>query len=146
MVGADRPHQVELAGAADAGDLRSERLGDLHGVAADTARGTDDQHLLSCLQAADVAQSAQCGHPGDRHGSGLLEGEVRGLERELVLARSGELGERALADTEHLVAGLEARDLIADGNHHTRHIEAGNGVLRRAQAGHQSRGVGQTGH
>jgi hypothetical protein len=39
VVGAERPHQVQLAGAADAGDFRSQCLGDLHGVAADTARG-----------------------------------------------------------------------------------------------------------
>ena len=91
-------------------------------------------------------QPAQCGHPGDRHGGGLLEGEVRRFARQLVLARGGELGERALADTEHLVTGLEARDLTADRNHHTRHVEAGNRVLGRAQADHQACGIGHTGH
>ena len=92
-----------LLGAADAGDFRSECLGDLHGVGADTTRGADDQHLLPGLQAAE-SESAQRGHPGDRHGSGLLEGELRRLERQLVLACGRELGERALADAEHLVA------------------------------------------
>ena len=37
MVGADRADQIGLAGAAHAGDLGSEGLGQLHGVAADAS-------------------------------------------------------------------------------------------------------------
>ena len=68
------------------------------------------------------------------------------MRASLLLARGGELGERALADTEHLVTGLEAGDLTADCDHHTRHVETGNRVLGRAQADRQARGIGHAGH
>ena len=56
-----------------------------------------------------------------------------GLRRQLVLARRGELGERAFADAEHFVAGLEPRDVAADRDHDTGDVETGNGVLGRTQ-------------
>ena len=37
MVGTDRADQVRLPGAAYAGDLRPENLGELHGIAADAS-------------------------------------------------------------------------------------------------------------
>ena len=49
VVGAERADQVDLGGAAHAGDLGAERLGDLHGERADASRRADDQHLLPGL-------------------------------------------------------------------------------------------------
>ena len=48
VVGAEAAHQVDLRGAAHSRDLRAERLGQLHRVAADPAGCSDDQHLLAC--------------------------------------------------------------------------------------------------
>jgi hypothetical protein len=44
----------------------------------------------------------------------LLEGEVRGLGRELARSRDRVLGERARRGAEHLVARPEPRDAVAD--------------------------------
>jgi len=57
VVGTEQTHQIELGGAAHAGDLGTECLGQLHGIAADAAGGTDDQHPLPRRDPADVGQS-----------------------------------------------------------------------------------------
>ena len=49
VVGADRTDQVHVPGAAHAGDLGPERLGDLHRERADAAGGTIDEDLLAGL-------------------------------------------------------------------------------------------------
>jgi putative ABC transport system ATP-binding protein len=56
--GADK---LDVARAAHAGHLGTERLGDLHGEGADTARRAVDQHRIAGLHAADVAQALQGG-------------------------------------------------------------------------------------
>lgn len=48
-VGADRPNQTQLGGAAHAGHLRTEGLGELHGERADASAGADEQDLLPGL-------------------------------------------------------------------------------------------------
>jgi hypothetical protein len=72
MVGADRPDETRLRGAAHAGDLGAEGLRKLHGIGADASRGADDQNLLSGLDAPGVAQALDGGEPGNRHRAGLL--------------------------------------------------------------------------
>ena len=52
VVGADRAHHVDLGRAGHAGDDAAERLGQLHGVGADTAGRADDEHPLSGLEAS----------------------------------------------------------------------------------------------
>jgi hypothetical protein len=103
VVGAQGSHQVELRGAGHAGDVGPECLGELHGVAADTTGRADDQHRLSRLDAADVAQRLQGGARGDRHHRCLFEGNVHGLAGELVLSDRGILREGSSGDPEHLV-------------------------------------------
>jgi hypothetical protein len=46
LVGAERPDEVELAGAADPGDAGAERLGQLDRERPDAAGGPDDQDPL----------------------------------------------------------------------------------------------------
>ena len=46
LVGADRPDHLEIARAADAGELGAERTGDLHGEGADAAGCAVYQHPL----------------------------------------------------------------------------------------------------
>ncbi len=133
VVGAEGSHQVELRGAAHAGDLGAEGLGQLHGVAADAAGCADDQHVLARLDPAVVGQRLQRGGGRDRHDGGLLEGEVARLAGELVLAGHGVLGERALADAEHLVADGEPGHRRADRDDGAGDVEPGHRVLRPAE-------------
>ena len=91
--------------------------------------------MLSCLHAPDVGQALQRGESRDRDDRGLLEGEVRGLVGELVLAGAGVLGEGPAADAEDLVADLEAGHVCADGCDSARDVESGDEVLGGAQAG-----------
>src|SRR5215203_3202909 len=64
----------------------------------------------------------------------LLEGEVCGLGRELVLASTHVLGVGALSDAEHLITWLEAGHVLAECLHNPGHVRADDGVLGRAEA------------
>jgi hypothetical protein len=46
-----------------------------------------------------------------------------------VLIGGGVVGVRALGDPEHLIAGAEAGDVVADGDHAPGDVGAGNRVL-----------------
>jgi hypothetical protein len=138
VVGADRGDQVGLGRAAHAGDLCTEGLGDLHGERADAARCAGDQHVLAWPEAPGVAQALQGGQPGDRHGGGLGDGEAGRLAGELVRAGARVLGERTVADAEHLLADREPGDIGADGRDRAGHVEPGHGVSGGAQARDQA--------
>ena len=146
VVSPQRADEVELRRAAHAGDLGTERLGDLHGVAAHAARRAGDEDPLPGLHAAGVADGLQGGEPGDRNHGGLLEGEVRRLAGELRLLGDGVLGERAGADPVHLVAGGEPRDSGAYGHDRAGEVEARHPALGGAQPGHEACHAGQAGH
>ena len=94
----------------------------------------------------DVGHGLQRGEPGDRDDCGLLEGEVRRLAGELVLAGDGVLGERARGDPEHLVADGEPGHRGADGHDGAGDVAAGHRVLRPAEAEHEAQQVGLAGH
>jgi hypothetical protein len=74
----DRADQAGFRRAGHAGDRGPEGLGELHGVAADAARGADDQDLLPSPDSPG-AQALQGGEPGDRDDRGLLEAQPGGL-------------------------------------------------------------------
>lgn len=93
-------------------DLGSGCLGDLHGEAAHSSGGADDQHLVTRLDAPPVAYSLECGEGGDRHGGGLFE---RDVGRRGGGADARVLRERAVGDAEHGIARREARDVAAHG-------------------------------
>jgi hypothetical protein len=76
----------------------------------------------------------------------LLEGEVCGFRRELLLPSERVLGEGALADAEHLIAGSEPARILADRLHDPCEVHAGDGGLGRTEPERQSSEVGQTGH
>ena len=129
VVGADRAHHVDLGRAGHAGDDAAERLGQLHGVGADTTGRADDEHPLSGLEASDVGERLERGAAGDRGDAGLLERDVRRLVDQLVLVGGGVLRIGAVGDPEHLIAGAEACDLVADGDDPSGDIGPGNRVL-----------------
>jgi hypothetical protein len=67
--------------------------------------------------------------------------------RELVLAGTRVLGERASADVEHLVADLEPAHIPTDCHDRAGDVEPGNELLGLAQAGaHQAKQVRLAGH
>ena len=70
--------------------------------------------MLAGHHVGDRFEAPQGGEPGDRHCSGLFEGERRWLERQFVFAGGSELGEGALCHAEHLIARLEAGAGSAD--------------------------------
>lgn len=127
--------------------MRAEGLGHLHGVAAHAARGTGDQNLQPGLYLAVVSHRLQGGEPGDSDPSSLDEGEAGRLGDQLVLEGTCALGVGALADPEHLIAGLEAGHVPAHRLHDAGQVHARHGVLGCSQpiAGQADR-VGQAGH
>ena len=50
VLGTQRPHQVGLRRAADAGDVGAEVDGELHGVRPDPAGRPDDEHAVAGLR------------------------------------------------------------------------------------------------
>src|SRR5438094_5540019 len=80
-----------------------------------------------------VADGLERGQPRHADWSGLLEAEVLGLGRELVLLRHDVLGERTLADSEDLVARLEPGHALADRLDDARELTPEDGILGRAE-------------
>ena len=111
-------HEVHLAGAADPGDMRSERLGDLDGEGTDVSRRAVDQDPVARLDAPPAPQVLQRQDARLRHGGGLLEAHAGWLVGPRLLGSTGVLGEGAIAELgqvpEDLVAGPECRHASAD--------------------------------
>jgi hypothetical protein len=118
LVGADRTDQLELGGAGHPGDVRAERLGELHRERPHAARRADHQDLLPRLDLAHVAEALEGGEAGDGDGRGLLEGHV------------GRLGGEVLRRHPWAVALMESRR--TPGPADLRHHDAVIGCLRRA--------------
>ena len=134
MIGADRADEIHVRGAAHAGHLRAEGLGDLHGERAHAARRPVDEDLLPRLDLAVIAKQLESG--GCRHANGgcLLEGEIGRLLDELILGSARVLGERTSAPAEDFVSGTEGVDLRADRFDSPRDIGSRNCCLWLASA------------
>ena len=92
-VGADGTDHLHVPGAADAGHVRAERLGDLHRERSDASGRAVDQNPLSRLDPS-CAQTLQCGEPRKRNRGRLLERNVRGLRGQVRFGGTRILGER----------------------------------------------------
>src|SRR5829696_3018168 len=99
VIRTDGSDHLHLRGAAHAGDVCAERLGDLHGVGTHSSRRTNDKHFLPRAHLSMVTQGLQGGRAHDGYHSRLLKGEVRWLGGELVLPSTHVLGVGALSDT-----------------------------------------------
>ena len=86
VIGANRSNEIDFRRTAHAGDLRAERLGNLHRECADPTRSANDQDLLARLDAARVTQPLECREPSMRYRGRLCKRQVRRLWRELVLS------------------------------------------------------------
>jgi hypothetical protein len=133
VVGAERPHEVGLARAADAGHLAAERLRQLDGERAHASSRADDQDSLTGPDLAVVANGLEGRVAGDGDGCGLLEAEVGGLGREPVLSSARVLGERAAAGAEYPVPLPEPGHVPADGLDAPSQVVAEHRVPRRAE-------------
>src|SRR5437868_14584826 len=74
VIGADRLHKIDIARAANTGDLSSERFRDLDRESADPPRGAVNQNFLSSLNVSFVTKTLQRRDSGDSNRAGLLEG------------------------------------------------------------------------
>jgi hypothetical protein len=63
VIGAEGSNHIDLRCAAHTGDVGTVRLGDLHGEAAHSSRGADDQHRLTGLDPSVVAHRLESGEP-----------------------------------------------------------------------------------
>ena len=131
-VGAERTRLLDVARAADGGHVRPERLRDLDGERPDAAGGSVDQHPLTGLEPAVIAQPLERGQSGDPHRRGLLERDVRRLPDDV--GRAHVLGEGAVPAAEHLVAGREVGHVLPHGLHDSREVGAEEWALRPPHA------------
>jgi hypothetical protein len=142
--GAERAHELQVPGAAHAGDLRAERRGDLHGVAADAAGRAVDQHPVPGPRLADPADSAQRGGGRHRDRRSLLEREALRLGHEEFGPAAGVFGERARAEADNVLAGAQSAHVRADRLHPVGRVDAGHPGPGPGQSGaaHEPRDVG----
>src|ERR1051326_4692134 len=75
-LGAEGAHHLHVPGAAHAGHMSAERLGDLHREGANASRGAIDQDALAGLKLSRVAKTLQGREPRQGNGSRLLETQV----------------------------------------------------------------------
>src|SRR2546428_2171307 len=83
FVSADRLDQIQIPRAADAGHVRAERLADLHCECAHASRGAINQDLAARPNLSMVAKALQRSQSRDVGGSGLLERNDAGFQRQL---------------------------------------------------------------
>jgi len=76
LIGADRPNEVHLRCAGDAGDLRSEGLGDLHRVGPHASRRADHERAVAAWDTPVVAKTLEGHRGGDRHCGRLRVGQA----------------------------------------------------------------------
>src|ERR1700674_3824052 len=141
VVSADRADHVHVPRAAHAGDFGAERFGNLHGEAAEASGRSVDQDFVTWLDLALIAKQLEgggCRHPDGR---GLLEREVGRLGHEGALCCPGVLGKGARAPAEHLIAGSELRDVLADRLDRPRDIRSRDTVLWLAHPDRHARDI-----
>ena len=76
---AERADEIDVRGPADAADLSTETLGQLHRVGSDAARGANDQHTLAGPKFRSVAQEVERRGRSINCGGCLSEGRVARL-------------------------------------------------------------------
>ena len=126
--------------------MASERLGHLHGERPHASGRADDQHALPRPNPSSIAKGLKRGGAGGGNRRRLLEGEVRRLWGDLVHSSGRELGECAVARSEHIIARPKPRDALADRLDAARDILAPNANLRRAEPRDHAKHQREAGH
>src|SRR5208282_2157689 len=126
LIRAEGSNHVHIPRTAYAGNIRAERLGNLHSERAYAARRTVDQDLLTRLKLPFVAKSLQCGECRYRRRSRLLKRHVVRLydQRRLGSARIFGKCPKAKRPAEHVVAGFEPCYVAANRFNLAGHIKA----------------------
>src|SRR5262245_65993161 len=91
-------------------DLRSERLGDLHGKGSYASRGALNYDLLSGPNVSFVSQSLQRGGGRYRDGRRRLIRDIGGLERKPVFSSTCKFGKSPMSHPKDIVHDLKLRD------------------------------------
>jgi hypothetical protein len=141
VVGAERADQLHVSGAAHAGHLRAERLGDLDGEGAHATGGPVDQDVLSGLDPTQVALADQGGAGGQRYRRCLLEGQVGRLGCRSVVGDAHVLGKGAVGEAEvagHLITRSQPGHTPADRFHPTGEVLAPDLPLGPAEPEHRA--------
>src|SRR5580698_1181997 len=147
MICADRTNHGQISGAAHAGDLRTEGLGNLDREGPDTSGGAIDQDLLAGSKASGIAQTLQRRDARDGNGSGLLEAHGDRLDRDRPGLPHGDvLTEGAVCAAEYLITRLEALHILTDGFDGAGEVDAQPLVLRRTDADEQPHEIRCTPH
>ena len=76
VIRTDGTDQIDLRGAAHAGDSCAESLGDLNCKSADSTGGADYQDALTRLHTSVIAHGLEGGRTGDADRCCLLESQV----------------------------------------------------------------------
>src|SRR5262249_2711901 len=108
--------ELDLAGAADAGDAGPEMAGELDGERADATAGADHHDPLPGPHLAPVAHGLEGGDPGDPERCGLHEVDRGGQPPQARRLGEAVRGEAAAALADDPVALLQVGTL-ADGVH-----------------------------
>jgi len=143
---ADGPDHLHIPGAADAGHVRAERLGDLHRERPDASRRAVDQDLLARPDLTLVAQALQRRHGGDGNRRRLLERHVPRLQHDAIRRDCDVLGQRAGSRAEHVVARFEPGDTPADRLHRPRKVDAEADDLWLPETGVEAHEVRRASH
>src|SRR2546423_15583533 len=134
-IGADRFHKIDIARAANSGDLSAERLRDLDGESADAARRAVDQNFLSALNVSLVAKTLQCGEAGDRNRARLFECDVVWFHHgRPIRFHADVIRYRPVLRAKNFVAWLEVCDILSNCLDHTGEIGSEAGIFWLAHA------------
>ena len=107
--------KIDIPRATYAGYLRPKRLGDLHRKGAHASRSAVDQDLLSRLNVAFVTKALQRGDCRHRDRSRLLKCHIRRLQNDCSVRQDAHvLGDGPILSAEHLIAGFEVGDVLAN--------------------------------
>nr|WP_297413925.1 hypothetical protein [Cryobacterium sp.] len=147
VMGAEGTHEVDVAGAADRGDLGSEHSRELHRERPDATGCPVDEHGVSWPHSCGIPQTLKRRGAGDGHRRGGLEGDRGGLAGDQALRRDGVLRETPRAHLrEHLVADRETVHGRSHRFDHARGIPTADQNPRLAQAEGEAQQIGLAAH
>jgi len=135
-----RTDHFQFPSAGYRGDVRAERLCDLHGEGADTTARAVNEDALPGLHTRRVANALERCDACDRQRGGFPKREPRRLGNQPDFLRARVLGKRAGCATEYLVARLEASDVPADRLDGAGDVHAAHSDSRASQAEEQAGG------
>src|SRR5579862_4117587 len=146
LIRADRSDHLHIPGAAYAGHVGPERLGDLYRERTHASRRAIYQDLLPWLDVSLVAQTLKCGQRRDRDARRLLKGQVTRLRCQPRLGSTRILGKSASGHPENLIARFEPGNLRPNGFNPAGHVRAEPRAFGSSHPRHQMNHIGRASH